>query len=694
MNKILLAVIICFTSITLKAQEEKPLRCSTEEMWQEAIKKDPQAAINRQKLWDFVKTFKGPQRRVSQNGSLQYIIPVVFHIMHNYGAENISKDQVLDAVRILNLSFQKLNPDTGDVIPLFQPIFANCEIEFRLANIDPNGNCTDGITRTVTTLTTAADDAIKALDDWPSANYFNIWVVNTIKSGAAGYAYYPGIASNIDGVIIRHDYVGGIGTSNGSNYNERSLTHEVGHYLNLPHTWGSTNTPGLASNCNVDDGISDTPNTIGVDNFTCNTNQNTCGQIDNVQNYMDYASCHKMFTEGQKTVMQAALNSFVGDRANLWDPANLSLTGTEDGHIVQECSPTADFTNKNYRICEGAQIVFKDFSYGANVTSRQWIFNGGTPATDTSASPVITYNTSGNYDVTLIVSGVNGTDTLTRSSFVTVSPLVSSIFTPYAEGFESISIPAGEWEVENRNNNNAWSITNAAAATGVKSIRLFNYTGNLNGSIDAFLTPGINLAGVSAVQLSFKVAYASRSSVDSSTLKVYASNNCGATWLQRYTKLGSALKTVTNTVTSSFVPSSTQWRTETASLASSLFSGKSSVRLKFEFTNDQGNNIYIDDINISGTVGINEAKAEEYEFAAFPNPSSSFINIVLNRQKAESVTLELYDITGRIVYTSIPSERQAGQYQTKIINRGYSGMYILKVKVGDTTFQKQLIFTN
>jgi hypothetical protein len=165
---------------------------------------------------------------------------------------------------------------------------------------------------------------------------------------------------------MRHDYTGSFGTSNNSNYTERSLSHEVGHWLNLPHTWGSTNNPGLASNCGTDDGIGDTPNTIGVANFTCNTAQNTCGQIDNVQNYMDYASCHLMFTEGQKDAMHVALQSSPGGRDNLSTQANLLATGTESGHVLAPCAPKADFAiEKNY-ICVGNTLTFNDKS-GATV---------------------------------------------------------------------------------------------------------------------------------------------------------------------------------------------------------------------------------------------------------------------------------------------------------------------------------------
>ena len=76
-----------------------------------------------------------------------------------------------------------------------------------------------------------------------------------------------------NGIWLRHDYCGSIGTANPSA--SKTFVHEVGHWLNLPHTWGSTNEPGLASNCTTDDGVTDTPNTIGSQ--WCNYNETTCG---------------------------------------------------------------------------------------------------------------------------------------------------------------------------------------------------------------------------------------------------------------------------------------------------------------------------------------------------------------------------------------------------------------------------------
>ncbi|MCB9205472.1 MAG: hypothetical protein H6603_10885, partial [Flavobacteriales bacterium] len=111
-----------------------------------------------------------------------HIIPTVFHVIHQGGSENISYEQIEDQMRILNEDYRRLNEDTTNTRPVFQPVAADINIEFRLAKLDPQGNCTDGVVRVWSPLTYNASDenGVKGVSYWPSNKYFNVWVVATI----------------------------------------------------------------------------------------------------------------------------------------------------------------------------------------------------------------------------------------------------------------------------------------------------------------------------------------------------------------------------------------------------------------------------------------------------------------------------------------------------------------------------------
>ena len=280
----------------------------------------------RQRLENNIKVFKA-ERAKQRTKAAVLTIPVVFHVVHDGGVENISDAQIIEAVKQINEDFRATNPEISNVVPAFQSLVADVEVEFALAQKDPNGNPTTGITRTRSTLTyNGGQIALKELIRWPRNMYLNVWVVRSSDGGnGSGFAFYPsstvGANAIYDGVVCSHWAIGRTGTAVSTHY--KLLTHEIGHWANLKHTWGDQTNNGDAGACSDDDDVSDTPNTQGTTG--CNLTQSTCGSLDNTQNYMDYANCPNMFTLGQKTRMLAALNSTVAERNNLWSASNLGI---------------------------------------------------------------------------------------------------------------------------------------------------------------------------------------------------------------------------------------------------------------------------------------------------------------------------------------------------------------------------------
>ena len=236
--KIISAIILSLLYLSSYSQKGIPgidyRQCSTSERNNEILENNP---FKKQLMEDaHERALKWTEEHYGEvnfdeNGKkvVSYIIPVVWHVIHNGGQENISRAIIEDEIAELNKDFQKLNTNIVNVHPNFSSIAADCEIEFRLARLDPDGNCTEGITRTKSTLTYAMDESAKFLPGAESWNrngryYLNIWMGISLDNGAGGYAYYPGsVGMDQDGLVLRYQQLG------------NTVTHEVGHWLNLAH---------------------------------------------------------------------------------------------------------------------------------------------------------------------------------------------------------------------------------------------------------------------------------------------------------------------------------------------------------------------------------------------------------------------------------------------------------------------------
>jgi len=636
-----------------------------------------------------------------------YTIPLVFHVLHNGGPENISRAQIEDAVAILNRDYRLQNADANNVQSVFAGMPADIEIEFQLATKAPNGQCFSGITRTQSPLTNSGANgqnqvsAIIAGNDvfngsWPGNKYLNIMVVND-ADGAAGYTTNPnnwsGTSMN-NGIWVLHDYVGSIGTSD--TYSSRTLTHEVGHWLNLDHLWGNNNNPGNASSCSQDDAVDDTPRCIGV--TSCNLNSNTCSNdaadgywttdvIDNVENYMEYSYCNKMFTNGQKNRMRAALLSSVGGRNNIWTSSNQIATGLNSTPSL--CA--VGIRVERDIVCGGDDVQFFDESYN-NIVSWDWSFPNGTPSSSTNQNPMVSYSGSGDFDVTLEVTDALGnTMTQTFPNFISVigNPGYPP---PIYEGFENIaSLPSNDWTIYNPEGP-GFDVVATGSASGAKSVKLDNSQGQ-TGSVDELISNTIDLSNSAAASISFKYAFAKRNSGNSDYLQIFASKDCGESWFMRKNISTSILGTMANT-NSNFTPSGSDWKTIVISPSSFSNYLVSDFRFKFKFVNGGGNDLYIDDINLSGSLSIEETE-KVYDFKVYPNPVVENLLVSFNSLiNLSNPLIEIYDATGRIVKSINLQNISKGENNLEVSSRDLdSGWYILKIisdeKSISTKFLKQ-----
>lgn len=229
-------------------------------------------------------------------------IPVYIHVVYSNSNENISDAQITSQMRVLNDDFRKANSDASNTPSEFAGVAADSEIEFTLAGTYRYAN-----SRT----SWGTNDAVKA--EYPPitpATHLNIWVCN-IGGGILGYAQFPGGNSATDGVVCAPQYFGTTGYVSSPFDGGRTMTHEVGHYLNLRHIWGD-------GRCRQDDFVADTPSSDGP-NYGCPSYPTVnCRSNDMTMNYMDYTNdaCMSLFTEGQKSRMRAIFQSG-GARASM-----------------------------------------------------------------------------------------------------------------------------------------------------------------------------------------------------------------------------------------------------------------------------------------------------------------------------------------------------------------------------------------
>ncbi|MDQ3110282.1 MAG: T9SS type A sorting domain-containing protein [Bacteroidota bacterium] len=249
---------------------------------------------------------------------------------------------------------------------------------------------------------------------------------------------------------------------------------------------------------------------------------------------------------------------------------------------------------------------------------------------------------------------------------------------PFFEGFSSTIIPAG-WSYVNYNPNNdmSWN-TVGGFGNSTGCVKMDNYSGSLDitGQKDYLMMPGIDMtSATNGTVLQFNVAYAKYNTASNDRLEVYASTDCGLTWSSLYSVAGTALSTAPIS-TGAFTPTASQWRQETISLNS--YPGQADVRLMFVSVSNYGNNLYIDDVNILNTTGVNEI-APALTINVYPNPGDGKFFVETNNESALT-TITVYNALGELVFTQ--QETQLNKNYSIDLSEQPSGMYLIKLNQG------------
>ena len=361
-----------------------------------------------------IKSNSAASKFKSLAGGPPYLIPMVVHVVHTGGAPgsiyNPTDAQVQATVDYVNQVYNGTYPGTQGA--------GDLQIQFVLAKRDPNCNPTNGIDHVdgsgiagyvsggVNLQTTLGTNEInvKNFIRWDPTQYYNVWVVDKIDGNdgtsgtfVAGFASFPGGASNDDGIIL-------LATQMGPGL--KTLPHELGHAFNLYHPFydpadlsGSGTTCAANTDCTAQgDQVCDTDPITEPVGFVCRAGTNACTStpytINTESNYMNYTNCYTLFTAGQKTRMLASAAS----------PARISLAnslgGTAPGAAPTPCIPKIDFEITNDQVTEATAATSGCRSY-TDYTYNMVIGNG--PSVNATATLNVAGGTATegiNFDIT------------------------------------------------------------------------------------------------------------------------------------------------------------------------------------------------------------------------------------------------------------------------------------------------------
>ncbi len=360
-------------------------------------------------------------------------------------------------------------------------------------------------------------------------------------------------------------------------------------------------------------------------------------------------------------------------------------TKTVTGYItvVEGMLPEVEFTADLTTQCSGQSVYFYDESEGCP-TQWLWSFSPddvtyleGTD--ETSQNPVVSFGSTGLYSVTLEVSNSSGQSQLVKNDYL----FIGGQLLPFAEDFTGSSFSEMGWMVENPDQSITWGLTDAETPLGIIEgvcwINNFNYP-NI-GARDYLISPIMNFSGFDNVFMTFEYAYAERYS-PSDSLIVGISDDCGSTWTTVYANgpNGDGIFATAEPTTDSFEPqSSTDWCVagygpSCPIIDLSDWAGESDIKVRFESYSRYGNNLYINKVDISNTVGLfDNLSTNDDSFIMHPNPADKQLNIIV--KKGDSQLVEIFDVQGRVVL----SEKFDNDKITMDISRLNSGIYFVKI---------------
>ncbi|GAB4132689.1 MAG: hypothetical protein Fur0041_04240 [Bacteroidia bacterium] len=381
---------------------------------------------------------------------------------------------------------------------------------------------------------------------------------------------------------------------------------------------------------------------------------------------------NKIYEVGQLNAegLEASINTcpFVNDGFVSAGPTALQCATTFAPSITLKNNGSAALTSCNIT-----------YSYDANPSQNfNWTGNLASGQTTVVTLPASTF-TAGSHTMSVTTSNDDNNANNCKEYTFSVNTAAGAA-TPLTNNFTSTGFPYTNWLLNNPDGGITW----ARASTNGGSMKLDCYNYGSVGEVDEFVVEPVDMSTMTSATLQFNVAHAQYSSSYTDALEVLISSDCGATWTSVWSKSGATLATVPAT-TSAFTPTAAQWRPECVDLSNYI--GQNKVFVMFRATNGYGNNIYVDDINISNAAcptSIAENNSNVAGVNVYPNPADNSANIAVELNQASDVVINVYNAVGQLVvsnnYGQLASGKQIIELNTAALS---NGIYMIEIVAGN-----------
>lgn len=385
------------------------------------------------------------------------------------------------------------------------------------------------------------------------------------------------------------------------------------------------------------------------------------------------------------SILEITMPKLENAEPKFYSPAFNVCSGSVAPQVVLQNtgSNNLNSVNINYSIDNGASITFPWTGSIAPGASATITLSGASLSPGAHKLRVYTSNPNNTADANLLNDTKEG-------SFRSLNPIMAL---PFTEDFASAAFPPTGWSYIGYNKYCNMSRNSIVGGYGLSAgaLKMDNFTGveNITGQKDYFVSPRIDFSNaLDVTYLTFDVAYARRNGASTDNLQVSVSTDCGISWGSVYSKSGSVLSTAAD-VAFAYTPLAEEWRTDSIDMGA--YKNFPEVMLMFSTNSNHGNNLYLDNINITSysTVGIKKNVVLN-QIKIYPNPSSGSIKIDGMNQTVNFTEIKVTNIIGQELKHVSTKEAE----MVLDLSEYVSGTYFITISNGDESIVRKVVLAN